>query len=83
MTNQQLNNGNFTVILKSEVLKGRTTTLTRKRNAKEDGLIKKYKARLNIDELRMKRDENYNETYSPVPSWNSVRSLLTMTVAHG
>jgi hypothetical protein len=83
----QFNNGNFTVIPRSEVPKGQTILpavwqMRRKRDAK-DGSIKKYKARLNIDGSRMKRGEHYNETYAPVASWNSVRMLLTMTVAHG
>ncbi|KAI2497837.1 hypothetical protein MHU86_16671 [Fragilaria crotonensis] len=83
----QYNNGNFTVIPKSDVPKGQTILpavwqMKRKRDAK-DGSIKKYKARLNIDGSRMKRGEHYNETYAPVASWNSVRMLLTMTVAHG
>jgi hypothetical protein len=56
--------------------------MRRKRDAK-DGSVKKYKARLNIDGSRMKRDEHYDETYSPVASWNSVRMLLTMTAVHG
>jgi len=83
----QFNNGNFTIIPKSEVPKGQTILpavwqMKRKRDAK-DGSIKKYKARLNIDGSRMKRGEHYDETYAPVASWNSVRMLLTMTVAHG
>ena len=56
--------------------------MRRKRDAK-DGSIKKYKARLNIDGSRMKRGEHYDETYSPVASWNSVRMLLTLTAVHG
>ncbi|KAI2494618.1 hypothetical protein MHU86_19896 [Fragilaria crotonensis] len=83
----QFNNGNFTIIPKSQVPKGQTMLpavwqMKRKRDAK-DGSIKKYKARLNIDGLRMKRGEHYDETGAPVASWNSVRMLLTMTVAHG
>jgi len=83
----QFNNGNFTVIPRSEVPKGQTILpavwqMRRKRDAK-DGSIKKYKARLNIDGSRMKRGEHFEETYAPVASWNSVRMLLTMTVAHG
>ena len=47
------------------------------------GKIKKYKARLNADGLRMKKGEHYEMTYSPVTSWNSVRMLLTLTALHG
>ena len=83
----QFDNENFTVIHKSEVPKGQTILpavwqMRRKRDAK-DGSIKKYKARLNIDGSRMKRGEHYDETYSPVASWNSVRMLLTLTAVHG
>jgi hypothetical protein len=83
----QFENGNFTVIRKSEVPDGHTILpavwqMRRKRDART-GEIKKYKARLNIDGSRMKYGEHYNETYSPVASWNSVRMLLTMTAVHG
>jgi hypothetical protein len=83
----QFDNGNFTVIHKSEVPKGQTILsavwqMRRKRDAK-DGSIKKYKARLNIDGLRMKRGEHYDETYAPVAAWNLVRMLLTLTAVHG
>jgi hypothetical protein len=83
----QFENGNFTVIRKSEVPDGQTILpavwqMRRKRDART-GQIKKYKARLNIDGSRMRRGVHYNETYSPVASWNSVRMLLTMTAVHG
>lgn len=83
----QFENGNFTVIRKSEVPEGHTILpavwqMRRKRDART-GEIKKYKARLNIDGSRMRYGEHYNETYSPVASWNSVRMLLTMTAVHG
>ena len=38
---------------------------------------------LNIDGSRMKHGVHYNETYSPVASWNSVCMLLTLTAVHG
>ena len=31
----------------------------------------------------MRHGVHYNETYSPVASWNSVRMLLTLTAVHG
>jgi hypothetical protein len=85
--NDQFENGNFTVIRRSEVPEGQTILpavwqMRRKRDART-GKIKKYKARLNIDGSRMRHGEHYNETYSPVASWNSVRMLLTMTAVHG
>ena len=74
----QFNNGNFTVIPKSEVPKGQTILpavwqMRRKRDAK-DGSIKKHKARLNIDGSRMKRGAHYEETNAPVASWNSSKN---------
>ncbi|KAI2496051.1 hypothetical protein MHU86_18472 [Fragilaria crotonensis] len=83
----QFENGNFTVIPKSEVPQGEIILpavwqLKRKRDAKT-GAVKKYKARLNIDGSRMRHGVHYNETYSPVASWNSVRMLLTLTAVHG
>ena len=82
----QFENGNFTVIHRSDVLEGETVLpavwqMRRKRDAKT-GAIKKYKARLNIDGSRMRKGEHYDKTYSPVASWNSVRMLLTMTALH-
>jgi hypothetical protein len=41
--------------------------------------IKKYKARrLNIDGTRMEKDVHYDETYSPVASWNCVYRINTI-----
>jgi Reverse transcriptase (RNA-dependent DNA polymerase) len=83
----QFDNGNFTVVHKSEVPSEQTILpavwqMKRKRDAKT-GSIKKYKARLSIDGSRMKYGVHYHETYSPVASWNSVRMLLTLTAVHG
>jgi hypothetical protein len=47
------------------------------------GKIKNYKAQLNIDGSRMNHGVHYNETYSPVATWNSVGMLLTLTAVHG
>ena len=82
----QFENGNFTIIHRSEVPQGETVLpavwqMKRKRDAKT-GAIKKYKARLNIDGSRMRHGIHYDETYSPVASWNSVRMLLTLTAVH-
>ena len=83
----QFNNGNFTVVRRSEVPAGQTILpavwqMRRKRDART-GRIKKYTARLNIDGSRMRKGEHYDMTYSPVTSWNSVRMLLTLTALHG
>jgi len=82
----QFENGNFSIIHRSDVPRGQQVLpavwqMKRKRDIKT-GLIKKYKARLNIDGSKMRKGMHYNETYSPVASWNSVRMLLTMTAVH-
>jgi hypothetical protein len=84
----QYQNGNFTIIPKSQLPKGATVLpavwqMRRKRDIKTRE-IKKYKARLNIDGSKMRPGKHYdiNQTYAPVASWNSIRLLLTMTVVH-
>jgi hypothetical protein len=72
----QFENGNFTVIHKSQVPEGQIVLpavwqMRRKRDVRT-GAIKKYKARLNIDGSRMKEGVHYSETYAPVASWNSI-----------
>ena len=83
----QFENGNLTVVHKSEVSAGQTVLpavwqVRRKRDA-QSGKIKKYKARLNVNGSRMRQGEHYDMTYSPVASWNSVCMLLTLTALHG
>jgi len=82
----QLNNGNFSVRPRTEVPEGATILpavwqMKRKRNIKTRQ-IKKYKARLNIDGSRMKYGQHYDQTYAPVASWNSIRTLLIMSALH-
>lgn len=45
--------------------------------------IKKWKARLNIDGSRMIKNRDYDQTYAPVASWNSIRLLLILVLIHG
>ncbi len=83
----QSENGNFTVMPRSQLPKGATVLPTvwqmkRKRNIRTRK-VKKYKARLNIDGSRMQKGKHYDETYAPVVSWNSLRLLLTLTAVHG
>ena len=85
--NDQFENRNFTVIHKSRVPKDQVVLpavwqMRRKRDART-GQVKKYKARLNIDGSRMRHVIHYDQTYSPVASWNSVRMLLTLTAVLG
>jgi hypothetical protein len=83
----QLNNGNFTIHHRSKVSEGATILpavwqMKRKRDIRTRE-IKKYKARLNIDGSRMKHGQHYDQTYAPVASWNSIRTLLVMSALHG
>ena len=85
--NDQIANGNFTVIPRSEVPNGFRVfpgvwTLVRKRDI-QTREIKIYKARLAFDGSRMREGEDYDKTYAPVASWMSIRLLLTFVVAFG
>ena len=82
----QMNNGNFTIVHKSEVPKGCTILqavwqMKRKRDI-VTRQIKKYKARLNVDGSKMQQGVHYDQTYAPVASWMSVKLLLALTVLH-
>ena len=83
----QMDNGNFTIVHKSEVPKGKTILpavwqMKRKRDIKTRQ-VKKYKARLNIDGSRMQKGIHYDQTYAPVASWKSIRLLLIMVAKYG
>ena len=85
--NEQIDNGNFSVIPRSKVLTGFRVfpgvwTLVRKRDILTRE-IKKYKAHLAFDGSRMQEGEDYDKTYAPVASWMSIRLLLTFVVAFG
>eukprot|EP00978_Attheya_sp_CCMP212_P012813 scaffold32019_cov54-Attheya_sp.AAC.4 len=45
--------------------------------------VKKWKARLNIDGSKVRQGIDYQETYAPVASRNSIQLLLTLTAVHG
>jgi hypothetical protein len=82
----QMENGNFSVIRRADVPKGKTILpavwqMKRKRDILTRE-VKKYKARLNIDGSRMRHGEHYDLTYSPVASWTSVRLLLALALVH-
>ena len=82
----QTKNGNFSIVDRKSVPKGRTILnavwqMRRKRDIKTRE-IKKYKARLNVDGSRMKKGIDYDETYAPVATWRTIRLLLTLASAH-
>ena len=82
----QFENGNFSLVHKSELPKGATVLpavwqMKRKRCIRTRD-IKKWKARLNIDGSRMRAGIHYDQTYSPVASWNSIRTLLILSAVN-
>jgi Reverse transcriptase (RNA-dependent DNA polymerase). len=82
----QMENGNFEIIKRREVPKGATILpaiwqMKRKRDILSRQ-VKKWKARLNVDGSRMRKGIHYDQTYAPVASWNSIRTLLALTAIH-
>ena len=47
------------------------------------GEVYKWKARLCVDGSSQTKNVDYWETYSPVVSWESVRTLLTLAIMYG
>ena len=81
----QMANGNFEIIKRSKVPSGETIfnavwQFKRKRDIRTQE-VKKHKARMNFDGSRMVQGKHYDQTYSPVASWNAIRLLLTMVAA--
>ena len=53
--------------------------MRRKRDV-STGVIKKYKARMNLDGSRMRKGIDYDLTYAPVVRWSSIRLALVLTI---
>jgi hypothetical protein len=82
----QSDNGNFTIVHRSTVPEGvkilpTVWQMKRKRDIKTR-VVKKWKARLNIDGSKMEKGVHYSETYAPVASWNTIRLLLSLKAVH-
>ncbi|CAJ1929167.1 unnamed protein product [Cylindrotheca closterium] len=83
----QLKNENFSIIHWTSLPEGATIFQTvwqmkQKRDIRTRE-VKKYKARLNFDGSKMKYGRDYNQTYAPVASWNSIRTLLIVSAMLG
>jgi hypothetical protein len=83
----QVGNGNFSIIPKSSVKNKKKILpavwqMKRKRDIRTRK-VKKWKARLNIDGSRMRSGIDYQQTYAPVASRNSIQMLLTLAAVHG
>jgi hypothetical protein len=87
VNDQEMDNGNFTVVPKSKVPKGKTIlpTVWQMRRKRDICMreVKNYKARLNINGSRMQQGIHYNQTYAPVASWKFIRLLLIMVAKNG
>jgi Reverse transcriptase (RNA-dependent DNA polymerase) len=82
----QMDNGNFVVVERSAVPDGKLIMpmvwqMKRKREIITRA-IKKWKARLNIDGSKMIQGTHYEESYSPVAMWNSIRTMLILAAQH-
>jgi Reverse transcriptase (RNA-dependent DNA polymerase) len=82
----QMDNGNFIVVKRSVVPSGELVMPTvwqmkRKRDIITRA-IKKWKARLNIDGSKMIQGTHYEESYSPVATWNLIRTMLILAAQH-
>ena len=83
----QMDNGNFSIVERSSVPVGEAIMPTvwqmkRKRDIKTR-VVKKWKARLNLDGSKMVKGTDYEESYSSVASWNSIRTMLILAAQHG
>ena len=78
----QINNENFLLIRRKEILEGSTLLpgawqMKRNRNIKTLQ-IKRWKSRLNVDGSRMKKEIQYYKVYSQVEGCPSIRIILIL-----
>ena len=78
---------NWTITHKSQVPEGATVlpavwAMKRKRRIATNEVYK-WKARLNIDGSKQVKGVNYWETYAPVASWPTIRTILMLVIAKG
>ena len=78
--------GHWEVVKRSTVPKNQQIlksvwSMKRKRRV-ATGEVYKWKARLCVDGSRQVKGVNYWETYAPVVSWESVRTLLTLALTN-
>jgi hypothetical protein len=80
----QLKNGNFSIIKQSEVPKGMPIlpsvwAMKRKQQA-TTGEVYKWKACLNVDGSRQLDGCDFKETYAPVAGWSPVQLMLAIAL---
>lgn len=78
----QRDNGNYEIVERKDLPEDTpilpSVWQMKRKRSKLTGDIKKYKARLNIDGSKMKHGRDFDQTYAPVASWNSIRLLLVL-----
>jgi hypothetical protein len=60
-----------------------TVWAMRRKRSLTDGIVYKWKARLNIDGSKQQKGINYWETYAPVATWTSIRLILCLAAMNG
>jgi Reverse transcriptase (RNA-dependent DNA polymerase)/GAG-pre-integrase domain len=80
----QTKNGNWVVIEKSKIPQNARVlpavwAMRRKRRVL-DGAIYKWKSRLNVDGGKQIQGLDYWETYAPVTSWGTIRTILVLSI---
>ena len=78
--------GTWTVVPRENVPKGTNIipgTWAFRCKRLPDGSVKSYKARFCVRGDRQIKGVDYDETYSPVVQWSTVRLLLTLAIANG
>jgi Reverse transcriptase (RNA-dependent DNA polymerase) len=82
----QTENGNWEIITRDQLPEGSRVlpadwTMRRKQRVL-DGFIYKWKARLNIDGGKQLHGLDYWETYAPVASWSTIRTILIIALTN-
>jgi hypothetical protein len=83
---RQLEDGNFTIVHRKDIPKDvkifrGVWQMRRKRDIKTMK-IKTHKSRLAFDGSMMEHGKHYDQTYSPVASWSSIRLILSLVATH-
>ena len=78
----QMANDNYSIILRSEIPQGHKVlpaiwSMKQKRDLRT-GEVESWKARLNLDGSKMRKGIHYDETYSPVAAWSTIRLVLAL-----
>jgi acid stress-induced BolA-like protein IbaG/YrbA len=82
----QTENKNFSIVSRDSVLVNEPIMLTVWQMKRKQDIItrqvKKWKARLNINGSKMIKGIHFQESYSSVATWNSIRTMLILAAQH-